>query len=677
MSTFRNTVRTASLAILLLFFGALVSAAQDVVVSEYFNTGDPTTEWTEIVVVKDNLNLVGWIVTDNNTEQNEAQGGVKFRDVPLWRNVRAGTIIVIWHRRGSSFTGRDIDPSDGYLEIGRDDGTIVDVAQFGVSPGGPMNIAAGGDFLQVLDADTVHVHGVGHRNPTGPYYDAAARPKANADGSVPNNGSVSVVGSSLAAYDAGITSDSVQITTSASAITLGLPNRFAGTAMTSRNHLLWRRWREPSWSIAAPTLRLVSQTATDQTVEWSAVTDSYPADRVTGVMLLRDTAGFAGFDASSIRDGASFNVGQNVSTALVVAVQPTEAGSRFTDPGVECGKRYWYRAYAYRYAADQRLAVTPDSSARGRQWVTDVWAESPRIDRPLPAKPIIRANATAICPGDTLTLITSSVGTYYEWTVDGQPVTVTGTTRITITQPGRYTLRVTAEGGCQAVSDVFVVNALPAPVVDVTPSGTLTICTGDSVVLTATTPAAVYEWRRNGAVIAGATTSRYTARQAGDYQVRVSSATGCPRRFVGGQHQDSGYPIPLRAGVPHVPNAWRLRRKRHGHRHPRERRRRGDHAFLLRHAGWFFAGLPGTGQRRHTVGWPCYGHHPVRPHRGWTCRWDGDLRRTAVWSDCRTRTRWAAFRRTRQHRCRDGRLWSVPCVFHRGHPWRTDVHHPE
>ena len=42
-----------------------VASAQDVVVSEYFNEVNPEQEWTEILVIKDDMNLVGYHVTDH------------------------------------------------------------------------------------------------------------------------------------------------------------------------------------------------------------------------------------------------------------------------------------------------------------------------------------------------------------------------------------------------------------------------------------------------------------------------------------------------------------------------------------------------------------------------------------------------------------------------------------
>ncbi len=507
--------------------------SQEVVVSEYMNASGPDIEWTELITVQDNLNMVGWIVHDNNGSQTARQGGVRFKDVPLWRNVRAGTIIVIWHRVMGNPRGTDDDPSDGFLELNLTNTAYFELVKFVEAINNEMNIAESGDFIQVLRADSSHVHGLGHfSSPGGPYFATVPSPKVNADTSLLGaNRTAAVVGRSLLAYNAGMTKDSTAITPIG---TLGLPNEVSfAQALTRRNvnHLLWREIREPKFP-QTPTITLVTQDARSQTIEWTPVIDPHVDDEVTGVMILRDEQHFVGFDPSVIRDGASFTVGQSLGTARVVAMHATKLGSRFVDrDGLVCGGEYSYRIYAYRFGPDNRftLAQTADTTARGRQWQTTQWAQSAIIRKPLPPKPTLRAAVTSICPGDTVSIISDATNVqFYFWTVDGQPVTVTGTTRITVTQPGTYQLRIVAEGGCEALSDPIRIDARPAGSVAVTPAGSFTICRGDSLVITAGTAAPAYEWTLNGVTIPGATAASLTARQDGNYQVRIITGQGCP-----------------------------------------------------------------------------------------------------------------------------------------------------
>ena len=527
------------LRLFLCLAGLLLAAglvrAQDVVISEYMNELQPDAEWTEVVVVKDDLNMVGWFVTDNNGSQAARQGGVKFKDIPMWRHVREGTIIVIRHRGTNAYPGRDADPSDGFLDVGLYDNTLFDVASFSGISGAELNIANEGDFLQVLRADTTHVHGLGHRKPTGPAYDATGAPKANHDTlGVGNGRTVSVVGRSLAAYGVGIGKDSTSVSIN---VSRGLPNKFdnsrAFAGVRDRNHLLWREWREPEWSASNPQLTLTAQTAKAHTLSWTPLVDTYPADNTTGVLVLRSTNGFSDFDAAGIRDGAMLVEGQTVSTATLIAVHPNSRGNSFVDSvGLECGKSYWYRVYGYRYGQDNvlALAATHDSTARGRQYNESVWAQSPQVTKSLPTKPVITASRLQVCPGDTVTIsaVTGPGVSLYEWTLDGRPVAVVGTTSIIVREAGTYRLRITAEGGCSVESDPVTISVLPAQQINIAPAGLQTICDGDSVIISVTFDAQLFEWYVNGTIIPGVSGKQLVAKTSGDYFVRSVTSQGCP-----------------------------------------------------------------------------------------------------------------------------------------------------
>jgi len=69
------------------------------------------------------------------------------------------------------------------------------------------------------------------------------------------------------------------------------------------------------------------------------------------------------------------------------------------------------------------------------------------------------------------------------------------------------------------------------PKATITPSGTVNMCSGDQVLLTANSGANLsYQWRRNGINITGATDNSYTATTAGRYTVKVTKIkTGCSK----------------------------------------------------------------------------------------------------------------------------------------------------
>ncbi|MBU3699752.1 MAG: hypothetical protein FGM33_07045 [Candidatus Kapabacteria bacterium] len=519
-----------NVCLLMTMAGALL--AQEMVLSEYYNIQDVNSEWTELLVVADNLNVVGWLITDANTGQVTRQGGPQFRDVPLWRNLRAGTIIVLWHRAVPAGFVTDEDPSDGYLELSARDARYFTTYYFAPpSDLADLNIADGGDVLQILRADQSHVHALGHNKPTGAAYNAIPAPKANLDsGNVGASRSNRVTGRTLGAYGIGITKDSVVAGFNDSR---GLPNRWdlarTNQGVANINHWFWRETREPKWS-ATPSVTLVTQSANSNTIEWTALDDPYPQDSTTGYLILRDTAAFSSFSPSVIRDGAVIGKGTRFGSAIVIDLRPTALGRRMTDSsGINCGTTYTYRIYGYRYRRDDLLAVTDDTTGRGRQYTELRWAQSSPITKSNPTKPLIQASRPRICPGDTVSLTTTTVdASRYEWTVDGQPVPVGGTTRIVVRAPGTYRLIIRGDDGCTAISDAIVIEALPAPSVEIRPSTLQTICAGDSVRLTALTAAATYEWLRDGQVISGVTSNTYVARAEGDYQVRIASASGCP-----------------------------------------------------------------------------------------------------------------------------------------------------
>jgi hypothetical protein len=504
---------------------------QEIVVSETKNEVAQDAEWTELLVIGDNVDLRGYIVTDNRGQGDQRQSGPRFKDIAKWSHVRAGTIILIHHGPKTSVQNEDTDLSDGYVELSQldlDHFTIVNVDGAAGSSG--LNLNVDRDFVQVLRPDTVHVHGLGYGRPPGDTYDSTPAPKVNLDTlNIGASRSVGVTGRTLAAYRAGIGKDSLSHGLSVSP---GLPNLIDNPKIqagkTNVNHLFWRETREPKWT-QSPTVTLVSRDAQKHVIEWTPAVDPYPTDKVTGYVILRDTLEFQQFPADAIVDGKIVSVGQRLGSALVLAVRPTDQGSTYADSlNLLCGQSYMYRIYAYRYRADDQLGQPDQTTARGRQY-SPVYASSQRVTKPNPQKPVIQASRTEVCPGDTFALTTTTTSAaFYEWTVDGRSVPVGGTTRIVVTEPGTYRLRIYADGGCYADSDPVTVRSLPAQIVKVEPAGAQWICSGDTVTLTAQTTAASYEWLKDGVIIVGANGRSLRVTAPGSYRVRTSSASGCP-----------------------------------------------------------------------------------------------------------------------------------------------------
>lgn len=78
------------------------------------------------------------------------------------------------------------------------------------------------------------------------------------------------------------------------------------------------------------------------------------------------------------------------------------------------------------------------------------------------------------------------------------------------------------DDNCNGVVDE---NAIIATI---TPSGTVTVCNGTSVTLTANTGAGIfYQWKKGSTNIAGATNSTYTTTKANSYKVIETNSFGC------------------------------------------------------------------------------------------------------------------------------------------------------
>lgn len=538
---------------IILFVLSIQLKAQEIVVSEYYNSTTAEVEWTELLVVKDNINLVGYRIFDCNTNETQLQGGFQFRDIPLWRNLRAGTIIVINHYPSLTATPNIIDTnaSDGFIQV--DGKTLASggtyffdiVSEGGTLVSGFMSYNQNEDFAAIRRPDSTDVHCLSHGTTRGPAWYEIKGPRVHVDTVVGVSGtSLGVVGRTISAYTAGVQiSDSATVLSTYSpssgliSNTKGLPNALKRSlqvaGVKSRNHLFWRDTREPQWTASNPTVTLASQTPTSNTIQFTALSDPFPQDTTTGYLILRDTVNFTQFPANSIRDGAQYAVGQRLGTALIVAQLPTKSitNSQYTDSyNVVCGGSYAYRVYGYRYAADNimSLAETADTTARGRQYTENLYGQSITFTKPNPAKPLITATKTQICPGDTASIICNVANVQYSWTRNGAPVTIPGGQTLVISEPGSYRVSISAEGGCSAVSDVITITSLPSTVIDVTPSAAQTICAGSSVQFRALSTASSFEWLRNGSPIPGATSATYNATQAGDYQVRTNSTSGCP-----------------------------------------------------------------------------------------------------------------------------------------------------
>ncbi|ULQ53803.1 M12 family metallo-peptidase [Flavihumibacter fluvii] len=144
-----------------------------------------------------------------------------------------------------------------------------------------------------------------------------------------------------------------------------------------------------------------------------------------------------------------------------------------------------------------------------------------------PAKPLITASGSLnFCIGSSVTL-TSNAISGNQWFKNGLIITGATSRTYKVTQSGKYSVKVTNAGGCFTLSAAVtsIVYALPLiPTISFT--GSDSICSGKSIVLTSST-ATTYQWYKNNVIITGATSKSYTTSAAGKYTVTVGNSTRC------------------------------------------------------------------------------------------------------------------------------------------------------
>lgn len=354
-------------------FTSLVSRAQQVVVSSYFNSSDPRDEWIELLVVTDNTDMRGWTIRDNNSTQTAWQTAVTFSNNSSWNNMRAGTIIMLWNRviasDGVTAHTTDINKKDGYIELTVQNASYFTGGSFGTSPtwaGATLNLANGGDIIQLRNSSGTHVHALGHIATPGTDWNALPSPKLNHASTISSGEAVYVCpGASVADYGTSTPQNGSSYTAkSSTSLTFGLPN--SCSASTSSNTSFWLTERQPSIASQSVTpSSVVAGTPGSLTFSWAAATDPNPGDSVTGYIILRNTVS-SFVDPSN---GTTYSIGSTIGTASVVGEIDYSGTTTFTDSTVMNGNSYYYRVYAFRYGTDD-LNGNSYHQARGRAYNT-------------------------------------------------------------------------------------------------------------------------------------------------------------------------------------------------------------------------------------------------------------------------------------------------------------------
>lgn len=146
----------------------------------------------------------------------------------------------------------------------------------------------------------------------------------------------------------------------------------------------------------------------------------------------------------------------------------------------------------------------------------------------LPTASITALGATVFCSGGSVVLSANTgTGYTYQWKKDTYKIPGATSSTFTALYSGTYLVIVTNANGCSKTSNSIIVTGPPSA--QVTMSGSLTFCAGDSVVFTAVATGAgiTYQWQKNNVNIAGATSVTYAAKASGNYRVVVTNSFGC------------------------------------------------------------------------------------------------------------------------------------------------------
>ena len=133
----------------------------------------------------------------------------------------------------------------------------------------------------------------------------------------------------------------------------------------------------------------------------------------------------------------------------------------------------------------------------------------------VPTATITNAGSNVLCSGGSATLSAPSGMSSYLWS-DGSTMQ-----SITASTAGNYTVTVTNAAGCSATSAATTIATSNIATPAVTASGSTTLCTGSSVILSVPTGYASYTWSN------GATTNSIAANTSGSYTVTVTNSDGC------------------------------------------------------------------------------------------------------------------------------------------------------
>ncbi|MEO8087133.1 MAG: fibronectin type III domain-containing protein, partial [Bacteroidota bacterium] len=145
----------------------------------------------------------------------------------------------------------------------------------------------------------------------------------------------------------------------------------------------------------------------------------------------------------------------------------------------------------------------------------------------VPAPAITAGGGTTLCPGGNVVLTEQTgAGWTYQWLKNS--VTISGATNPTYSANSTGNFQCRVSNVCGNYNSNTIAVTVQPNAVTIAIIGTGNICSGSSAPLSSTTAglSGSYQWKLNGAIIAGATQSSYFATATGSYTCSIANSCG-------------------------------------------------------------------------------------------------------------------------------------------------------
>jgi hypothetical protein len=285
---------------------------------------------------------------------------------------------------------------------------------------------------------------------------------------------------------------------------------------------------------------LSGPTAGNVSYQWSL--NGSPIQGAVGLNYTASTSGnytltvSQGTSCSSTSNATSVNI-LAAPVATLTAAGPTgicQGGSVVLNASTGNGYTYQWQingatipgttgsSYSANSAGDYTVVITNTSACTSTSAAVTVTVN------PQPSATITANGPTTFCVGGTVLLqANSGNGFTYQWQQNGNPLPGVVNSVFNVSTSGNYTVVVTNQSNCSAVSAPIQVN-VAGVVASITFIGDPAICDGNAVVLNANQTAGLqYQWQNNGSNIPNETSATYTATAGGNFTVTVTDLNNC------------------------------------------------------------------------------------------------------------------------------------------------------